>query len=252
MKNHFVLSYSGNKRDEVERIYDRLDLEGIDTIIEPFCGSSALSFYISTRHPQQFKYILNDTDVNLIKLYRILKDEYETNKLEEEVNRIASSPDFNKQTYLELLKTKTLVSWFIGHKIKQIRFGMFRLNYKHKHIDIKNCPIVKFLRTENVEILNEDATRILAAHENNNNELVYLDPPYLSMCNEFYDDKRNLNIYEYIYLKDYKDANIYTTLERHWLVDLIFKKYKELDIYSKQYQVSKNRVSHVLYHLRQD
>jgi len=44
MKNHFIFSYSGNKRDEVKGIYDLLDLKNVETIIEPCCGTSAFSY----------------------------------------------------------------------------------------------------------------------------------------------------------------------------------------------------------------
>ncbi len=66
-KNHLFYQYSGNKRTEVERIVNFTDLTNIDIIIEPFCGSYALSFYISTLHPNRFKYILNDNDTHLIR-----------------------------------------------------------------------------------------------------------------------------------------------------------------------------------------
>ena len=50
MKNHFFFSYAGNKREEVEHIYNKLDLENIETIVEPFCGSCAVSYYIWTQN----------------------------------------------------------------------------------------------------------------------------------------------------------------------------------------------------------
>ena len=50
MKNHFFFSCCGNKREEVEHIYNLLDLENIDTIVEPFCGSCAMSYYIWTQN----------------------------------------------------------------------------------------------------------------------------------------------------------------------------------------------------------
>ena len=34
MKNHFFFSYAGNKREEVEHIYNLLDLNNIDTIVD--------------------------------------------------------------------------------------------------------------------------------------------------------------------------------------------------------------------------
>ena len=76
MRNHFIISYAGNKRQEVERIEEYLHnkLDGIDTIIEPFCGSSAMSCYLSMKYPRRFKYILNDLDPMLIELYHLMKD----------------------------------------------------------------------------------------------------------------------------------------------------------------------------------
>lgn len=71
MKNHFLFSYSENKREKVKTIYDNLNFTNIDTIIEPFAGTSALSYYISTKHPKRFKYILNDQNNLLIDLYNI-------------------------------------------------------------------------------------------------------------------------------------------------------------------------------------
>ena len=67
-KNHFFIPYAGNKRSEVEKIYDSIKdkLNDIEYIVEPFCGTSAFSYYMSLRHPKQFKYILNDNNKYLI------------------------------------------------------------------------------------------------------------------------------------------------------------------------------------------
>ena len=75
MKNHFITSYAGNKREECEEIYRICNFDGITTIVEPFCGSSAISYYISLHYPSKFKYILNDNNKFLIELYKIMKDE---------------------------------------------------------------------------------------------------------------------------------------------------------------------------------
>ena len=52
MKNHFIFSYAGNKRNESENILEKINFNNIETIIEPFCGSSAISFHISTLKPK--------------------------------------------------------------------------------------------------------------------------------------------------------------------------------------------------------
>ena len=81
MKNHFLISYFGNKRQEVKIIYEELKFndDNINTyyIVEPFCGSSAMSYYIwlNNRDKTNFKYILNDNNKFIIDLYNIAKDE---------------------------------------------------------------------------------------------------------------------------------------------------------------------------------
>ena len=47
MKTHFYIVYSGNKRKEMKGLYPYLDFANIDTIVEPYAGSCAISFYIS-------------------------------------------------------------------------------------------------------------------------------------------------------------------------------------------------------------
>jgi site-specific DNA-adenine methylase len=91
-KTHFPLGYFGNKREEVERIYKTIkdELKNIKYIVEPFCGTSALSYYISTKHPKKFTYILNDNNKLLIEFYEILKDDDKTNELIEKLNKFFS------------------------------------------------------------------------------------------------------------------------------------------------------------------
>ena len=67
MKNHFIFSYVGNKRNEIAEIYKHINFEGIETIIETNCGSSAMAYYISVQNPNRYKYILND-NINVINI----------------------------------------------------------------------------------------------------------------------------------------------------------------------------------------
>ena len=65
MKNHYFTCYIGNKRKEITDILPLIDLDAsadIKYILEPFAGSAAMSYYISTQYPNRFKYILNDND----------------------------------------------------------------------------------------------------------------------------------------------------------------------------------------------
>ena len=59
MKSHFYIHYSGNKIKEMKDLYPYLDFTNITTIIEPYAGTCAVSYYISTQK-QGLTYILND------------------------------------------------------------------------------------------------------------------------------------------------------------------------------------------------
>jgi len=61
-RSHFVISYKGNKRTEIKEILKGIDLSNIKYIVEPFCGSSALSYALSKMYPNKFTYILNDNN----------------------------------------------------------------------------------------------------------------------------------------------------------------------------------------------
>jgi len=94
MKNHFYISYSGNKRNEVVEIYDNINFENVDTIIEPFCGTSAISYYIWLKHPNM-KFILNDSNIFLKEMYDIFQDDELINEFENEY--LSLIVDINKE-----------------------------------------------------------------------------------------------------------------------------------------------------------
>ncbi len=78
--NHFIFPYAGNKRNEFKYLNNVIDdIDNYDTIIEPFCGSSAISFNMWLKYPNK-NFILNDNDKELINLYHLIKNEnIETN-----------------------------------------------------------------------------------------------------------------------------------------------------------------------------
>ena len=190
MKNHFILPYTGNKRQEVERIEEYLHdkLEGIDTIIEPYCGSSAMSCYLSMKYPKRFKYILNDLDPMLIELYNIMKDRVLFDAfmvlLNETVKLIV-----DKQSYLDIIKPKNVFTWFIKHRIFAIKAGLYPFGYKPKTYNFDDFPILKFLREEDVSIRLGNGEDLFIEYENDPTVLCFIDPPYLKSCNCFFNNE---------------------------------------------------------------
>ena len=68
-----LFSYFGNKDNEMGDIASNLpDMKTIDVIIEPYCGSFALTRYLLTQYPNK-TYICNDNDKLLIDTYKALQ-----------------------------------------------------------------------------------------------------------------------------------------------------------------------------------
>ena len=257
MKNHFIFGYSGNKRMECEKIYNLLDenkiLDNKEYIIEPFCGTSAISFYISMKHPKKYKYILNDNNKYLIELYKILSDDEQLKKFIEKINMLCFNDKnirednfINKDEYLTLIKNDDLYGWFISSKYYNIRPGLYIGEKKAKKInyeDIIKLGIVKFLREEDIKFYNIEGIEIIKKYEDDKNLLI-LDPPYLQCNNTFYLEP-GLNIYEYLYYNKIK--NMIAILNKFWLNDIIFSKYKKLS-YEKLYQSRKIKTIHNIYY----
>jgi len=129
MRNHFIIPYIGNKREEVETIYNNIKnyIDDKKIIIEPFCGTSAISYYISLKQPKKYKYILNDHDKNLMDLYKIMTDEEALKNFIDEINiRCWEDDNFiDKETYLNLINKDDVYGWFIKNKIYNRLPGLY-------------------------------------------------------------------------------------------------------------------------------
>lgn len=251
-KNHFLISYPGNKRKECEKIYEEIkyELNDIDVIVEPFCGSCAFSYYMSIKHPKKFKYVINDTNKMLIDLIELSKDENEFNIFVEKLKELFDVTD-TKEKYINVCKSAEtdLLSYVYINKVYSIRAGLYPTNkvFKRESFDpMKNCPFLNFIRNENIEITNKDALEIYEGYNKNEKALIFLDPPYLNSCNDFYQDPK-LNIYEYLFNNDIdsQPCKILLCLEKNWIIQLLFKN-KNMIEYDKKYQPSKKDTKHLI------
>ena len=73
--SHFLISYAGNKRNEYKCFKDFIDYTDINNIIEPFCGSSAISFNIWLEHKDKFNFYFNDNSNDIYQLYQLIKND---------------------------------------------------------------------------------------------------------------------------------------------------------------------------------
>lgn len=256
MKNHFFFGYAGNKRQEVEHIYENINFKNIDTLVEPFCGSCALSYYIwSQNRTKNYKYILNDLDSNLIELLRIVRDdkyrelEDDVNKKREEILSYEDDMIEAKKIYVEYIKQKDVKGYLLANKYHSMRSGIFPLrDFKnfHKKIDLSLAPVYEFLKTADIEIYNEDANKIIEKYDNKKT-FMFLDPPYIASCNNFYSNdtgENTSNIYEMLYHKGLKNfkCKILICHENNWLFKILFNDYLDGEKeYRKQYESSIQR-----------
>lgn len=250
MKNHFVFPYTGNKREEVEEIYKNIDLTNINVICEPFCGSSAISYYISTKHPGKYTYILNDLDKNLTKLYLIMKDEIKTNyfncMIELLNNYMKKHKTRQEQKYIYDNEFTGVHNYYIKNRYYNIRIGLFpnENNNKYKqNFKSMNAPIIDFLRNEKVIIENEDAQEVIMKYEQQKT-LFLLDPPYMMTTNDFYEGY-NINIYDYL-LDNPQINNYYLILEYTWVIKHLFKQFNVYLYDKKYYGHTKKAVKHCI------
>jgi site-specific DNA-adenine methylase len=253
-KNHFIYPYYGNKRKESKNIIDEIDFKNVETIIEPFCGSSAVSYKISQLYPKKFKYIINDSDEDLINLYKIMKDEVKINYYNLNMNIQIHffnkyNNDVERKKYYEKNTTKNF-----KRKYYSRRSGLYPLMKRCKQIkefDIRDYGIYNFIKNEDVEIRNIDAVDLIDEYKNNEKSFMFIDPPYIDTCNKEYNytiDKNNHNIYEYIYMSNFNSLNsqIIFVLEDIWIIRLLFKDAIIKEPYDKLYGVSNKQTKHII------
>ena len=159
MKNHFLFSYTGNKRNETKNFLDIVKLDDITNIIEPFCGSSALSYsvWLDAERKDKFNYYLNDTDERLIQVYNIMKNET-IEHIEEKINNIIQTIN-NKEEWTQKLKSDHDIYHFIFFK-KMNRYGFYDIDFnktkKIFKITKETKEFIKFIKQPYVFITDND------------------------------------------------------------------------------------------------
>lgn len=256
LKNHFLYSYAGNKRQEAETIINLINFDNIKNIIEPFCGSSAMSFRIWKKYKNDFNYYLNDNDEDLINIYKLLKTET-AEHIEEEVNKIKNTVS-NKEEWLNLLneykETKNiyLFIFFTKYSIMS-RFGFYSIKMPKTPFKItdETKNFIEFIKSPNVVISNNDWFNIFDKFKDDDTTIFLFDPPYLVSCNMFYNlgiKDQKLNIYEYFFnnkIESFK-SHIYLILEHVWIIKALYFGSKIISTYGKKYEISKKNTEHVI------
>ena len=248
MKNHFYMSYAGNKRNECKELYDMIDFRNCKIFIEPFAGSCAVSYYTWLKQPN-LKFILNDENKYLKEMFILLKDEEKIDKFHNDYKELMK--DIDKEKYNIICKKDDILSWYIKNKIYSIRAGLFPLKLSNTLIEsnLRAYPIYQFFKNADIDFTTGDGVILLDEYKNNKEAVIFIDPPYINTCNQFYDYQKltRNNIYEYLSINDINlfDCLIYGIFENNWIIKLLFNdkiKYS----YDKKYECSKKKTTHLI------
>ena len=252
MRNHFFFAYTGNKRNECDILINNIiNNDNELNIIEPFCGSSAISFKIWLMNKNNnFNYYLNDNDNKLIEIYELFKKET-IEKINEELQTI-NNKIRNKEEWNDYYKNgeQNIYKELFFRKYSMFgRMGFYPLNRKINNIKLtkEQIEFIEFIKLPNVHISNNDWFNIFDIYKNDSKSCFIFDPPYINTFNDFYTN-RTLNVYEYFNnnkIEDFK-SKIYLVLEDIWIIKLLFQNNKVFETYNKRYEISNRKTNHII------
>jgi site-specific DNA-adenine methylase len=260
-KTHFIFKYKGNKRLETSTILPIINFNNKKNIIEPFCGTSAMSFAIWQQYGNQFNYYLNDIDEKLIEVYNLLKNETIQN-IEDNVNEVrcyVNSQEDKKNTFITIGKNnRTIYDYIYINKYGKFGILLFPIDTEKSH-DGKNLlrpfnitplqqEFIEFIKSPNVFISNNDYKIIYEEHRNNPKSIILLDPPYVNTDKSFYQSNDN-EIYSYFTNNPIKKnkASTYVIVDDNWIMRIVFKDCNILSVYDKKYQIVHKKVKHIIF-----
>ncbi|MHC1591724.1 MAG: DNA adenine methylase [Candidatus Helarchaeales archaeon] len=181
------LKWVGGKGRIIKKMLDYIDLSDIDTIVEPFCGSCAFTFFVEPPHA-----ILSDVNEHLINFWKCLQKNWKllNERFEEIVNKHSKETFYEVRSALNEGKVPhfTRAAMFL-YLNKAAYNGIWRVNKKGKI----NSSWGNYDRIYGVnEKMLEKASKLISRYEfkradyadmlesvpTSRNVLIYLDPPY--------------------------------------------------------------------------
>ena len=246
----FVMRYAGNKHKEFNHIKPFVNVKDKTFIIEPFCGSSSMSFnFWKENKDKNITYILNDYSKIIFNIYQAIK-KYTPEEFENEINKfqyLKQNKEIWNTCVKEAEKGDNIFMYIFYIKYSSFRPFLFRLDIKNVEYKLSKLQLefFEFIKQDNVILKNGDWIEVFNEYKDNEDAIFLMDPPYIDSYNNFYQlnkDLKNDNIYEYFF----KNSNvkfksdIYFILENNLIVKLLFKGKKSFE-YEKTYTILKNK-----------
>ena len=256
MASLFYFAWSGNKRSEIKHFIDYIKEANPSRVIEPFCGSCAVSLHSSIREGIKCDYILNDTDRGLLAVLNHAK----ANGCAELFQFCLDNRDLTKEEYKKLCKeAKTNPNAFnttYYNKVHNRVPGLYPPPEKKIGLDFN-----KYTKTDaffkDAVITQEDYKECMNKYKDDAEALLFLDPPYLDSSNSCYSqytknaDGENIaldNTEMYVFILEFLKVckcKIIMVMNGNALTHYIFRPWIKKE-YTKLYQATKRKTTHFL------
>jgi len=254
LKNRFLLYWFGSKYLESKKSFNDYDFSKYETIIEPFGGTFGFSrFLYLDMGMKKTKYIVMDTDENLIKFFQYLQ----SINIQEFIKEYNKHIQFFKENY-KLKDEKRKNGFMVRGRDVRIYIKTIENEYMKymlennmlsspfsRAIELDEITCERMLK-ENITFLHQDFREYDFSIYDRERTLIYLDPPYLDEYNGKYMDKK--------LTQEIMDKMLYCmmnfdTIFVHSFNDKINDIFKEFlrKIIKKTYSTRKTKTEHYIY-----
>ena len=248
----FYFSYTGSKRLDLKFFEKYIDIQNVSTIVEPFCGSSAFSFYCFDTLKYDKNFYLNDSDSRLIKFLNTVKEKKGIKYFVDKVNalpRPATPEEYKKNCSNEDY------GYYYSCRIYGLRKNIMPPADRSVNVDIKKYEkFDKFYLNKNVTLKHGDYSDVFEKYKNDEKAFIFLDPPYLDSFNAYYQDYKtvdkviqdNTKIFIDIltFIKECK-SKVMLIINKNAITEHLYKDYIRGE-YSKLYQLVKKKTKHLI------
>jgi len=247
------LGCMGNKKTELKLLLPIIEpqITTSSIFVEPFCGSSIVSFNVFKKINKDIDFHINDIDEIRIQFYINMRDEEERKKLYKLEESIVN---LGIEEYNKIIKKKNpnamiteYTPYIISRRIHSFRNGLYPTTQKIILKEISE-PWINFFKKS--RITNNDFREIMNEYKDNKDAFLYLDPPYMDSYNGGYssyntktynDDLKIVDNTEmYIYLLEFLKVckcKVLFSINNCALTKYIYKDFIK-ETYNKIYQTT--------------
>jgi hypothetical protein len=206
------LGCMGNKKTELKLLLPIIEpqITTATIFVEPFCGSSIVSFNVFKKINKNIDFHINDIDEIRIQFYKNMMDEEERKKLyklEESIVKLGIE-EYNKIIIKEKPKVMQTeyIPYIISRRIHSFRNGLYPTTKKIILKEISELWIDFFKKSK---ITNNDFREVMNEYKDNKDAFLYLDPPYMDSYNGGYSSFQSKTYNDDLTIKDNTDMYIY-------------------------------------------